>query len=83
MCLNMIVILEVLTMDHIQEIENKIQKLLDNKSLSAAKIARDTDIGVTTVKELRTKQRDINLLNFNYVKKLYLYQLTLEEADKE
>lgn len=70
-------------MDHVKEIENKVQKLLDNKSLSAAKISRDTGVGTTTVKELRRKEKDVNKLNFDYVKKLYLYQLALEEADKE
>lgn len=70
-------------MDHVKEIENKVQKLLDNKSLSAAKISRDTGVGTTTVKELRRKERDLNILNFNYVKKLYNYQLELEEAEEE
>lgn len=70
-------------MDHVKEIENKVQKLLDDKTLAAAKISRDTGVGTTTVKELRRKEKDLNKLNFDYVKRLYFYQLTLEEADKE
>lgn len=77
------IFVEVLPMDHLQEIENKIQELLDNKSLSAAEISRDTGIGTTTIKDLRRKVRDIKMLKFNYVKKLYMYQLALEEAEKE
>lgn len=70
-------------MDYVKEIENKVQKLLDDKTLSAAKISRDTGVGTTTVKELRRKEKDLNKLNFDYVKKLYFYQLTLEEAEEE
>lgn len=79
----MIVILEGLSMEYIQKIENKVQELLDNESLSAAKIGRDTGLSAGMIKHLRTGYKTLDVTKFENIKKLYEYQLALEEADKE
>ncbi|ORI01148.1 hypothetical protein B5723_12360 [Mammaliicoccus sciuri] len=70
-------------MEYIQKIENKVQELLDNESLSAAKIGRDTGLSAGMIKHLRTGYKTLHVTKFENIKKLYEYQLALEEADKE
>ncbi|WP_239710669.1 XRE family transcriptional regulator [Mammaliicoccus sp. E-M21] len=70
-------------MENIQKIEDKIKVLLDNESLSAAKIGRETGLSSGTIKHLRTGYKTLDVTKFENIKKLYEYQLALEEAEED
>ncbi|EZX22271.1 MULTISPECIES: hypothetical protein [Mammaliicoccus] len=66
-------------MEPIQEVISTVQKLIDNKDISAYKINKDIGIAATTIKQIRQGIHDINKLKFETVIALYEYQKALEK----
>ncbi|MES5813159.1 hypothetical protein ABKP99_15050 [Mammaliicoccus sciuri] len=57
-------------MEYIQKIENKVQELLDNESLSAAKIGRDTGLSAGMIKHLRTGYKTLDVTKIREYQKV-------------
>ncbi len=57
-----------------------ISKLI-NSNISAAEIYRQTGVVATTIKKLRLGKQDINTMKYYTLKKLYDYQVSLDEEE--
>ncbi|MFI3547168.1 hypothetical protein V5G65_14085 [Mammaliicoccus sciuri] len=66
-------------MEAIKEVRENVQRLIDNKEVSAYRINKDIGIAATTIKQIRQDIHDINKLKFETVIALYEYQKSLEQ----
>ncbi|MCG7340181.1 hypothetical protein MHZ36_12865 [Staphylococcus sp. ACRSN] len=57
-----------------------VSKLI-NSNISAAEIYRQTGVVATTIKKLRLGKQDINTMKYYTLKKLYDYQVSLDEKE--
>lgn len=57
-----------------------VNKLI-NSNISAAEIYRQTGVYDTGIKKLRLGKQDINTMTYGNLKKLYDYQMSLDEAE--
>ncbi|HDK8090576.1 hypothetical protein [Mammaliicoccus sciuri] len=66
-------------MEAMKEVQDTVQRLIDNKEVSAYRINKDIGIAATTIKQIRQGIHDINKLKFETVIALYEYQKSLEK----
>jgi gamma-glutamylcyclotransferase (GGCT)/AIG2-like uncharacterized protein YtfP len=57
-----------------------VNKLIES-NISAAEIYRQTGVYDTAIKKLRLGKQDINTMKYYTLKKLYDYQMSLDEAE--
>ncbi|MCD8898537.1 hypothetical protein [Mammaliicoccus sciuri] len=66
-------------MEAMKEVQDTVQRLIDNKEVSAYRINKDIGITSTTIKQIRQGTHDINKLKFETVIALYEYQKSIEQ----
>lgn len=60
-------------MNAINEVDNVIKKLIEDKQVSGYKIQKDTGVSSSNFNAIRRGERDYKNLSFNVIIKLYNY----------
>lgn len=60
-------------MKDIEELEEKIQRLINDKSITGYRIEKDTGISQTHISRLRSRKYKLDNISWEFIKKLYLY----------
>ncbi len=60
-------------MKDIEELEEKIQRLINDKSITGYRIEKETGISQTHISRLRSGKYKLDNISWEFIKKLYLY----------
>lgn len=60
-------------MKDIEELEEKIQRLINDKSITGYRIEKDTGISQTHISRLRSGKYKLDNISWEFIKKLYAY----------
>ena len=60
-------------MKDIKEIEEMIQRLINDKTITGYRIEKDTGISQTHISRLRSGKYKLDNISWEFIKKLYLY----------